>query len=305
MKKIKPLLAVLLPALIVTALTACQASTPPAKFEVISLDLSPAEIAVGETTNIRTEVTNNGGTGAEYGVTLYMDGKKISAKSVKLDPGFTQSVNFSLSGDEAGAHKIVVGERSALLTVTATLTARQIELSYDDGVAKDYLSLVKPCTGYTVNFICPANDFTISKVSVFGLVYGSPGFHVTNSELQIWDADQKVLYTMPFSGDQFPLRTRLGANIDSTGDWVDIDIPDVKVDGDFYVHIFTGIPAGQGFRIGAFDSTNIHSDVSIRSDNGIDSLAADWPYSPAYWFGDKTRVNWMIRVAGNTMVPQE
>lgn len=300
------LVAMLLPALIIISIsTACQPSTPPAKFAVTSLDISPTEVAVGETANIRTEVTNNGGTGAVYGVTLYVDGKKINTKYVNLDPGFTQSVIFPLSEDEAGTYKIAVGERSATLSVKSKLVAKQVEIENENGMAKDYLSLVKPSTGYTVNFKSPASLFIIRKVRVFGLVYGSPGFHIENSQLHIWDADQKVLYNTSFSGDQFPLRTRLGANIDSTGAWVDIDIPDVKVDGDFYVHIYTGIPTGQGFRMGAVDMPNTHSDTSIRGDDGVDYLAPDWPYMPVYWYGDRSRVNWMIRVAGNAMVPQE
>ncbi len=186
------------------------------------------------------------------------------------------------------------------------LAAKQVELAYDDGIAKDCLSLVKPCTGYSVSFSSPSDFFTVSKVRVFGLVYGSPGFHIENSQLQIWYKEEKVLYSTPFTGDEFPLRTRLGDNIDSTGAWADIEIPDIKVDGDFYVHIYTGIPSGHEFRMGAANTgTNTHSDVTVRGDDGIDSFAPNWPYSVAPWFGDKSRVNWMVRVVGNAMVPQE
>ncbi|MCX5993162.1 MAG: hypothetical protein NT177_02970, partial [Chloroflexi bacterium] len=86
----------------------------------------------------------------------------------------------------------------------------------------------------------------------------------------------------------------------------DIDIPDVEVEGNFYIHIYTGIPAGQGFRMGAAGNVvNTHSDVTVRGDNGADIFPPGWPYSNAPWFGDKTRVSWMVRVLGNAMVPQE
>lgn len=298
--------AILLPALIViTISTACRPATLPARFEVTYLEISPKEINIGETANVNVKVMNTGGTSSIYGVNLYVDDRKVSSKLITLDPGYSQSVVFSLSVDEAGAHKIAVGEKSGTLTVISELVQKQMEIAYDTGVAKDCLSLVKPSTGYVVRFISPSEQLSISKVSIFGLIYGSPGFHIANSDLQIWDEDQKVLYSTSFSGDQFPLRTRIGANIDSTGAWVDIEIPDVKVSGDFYVNIYTGIPTGQGFRMGAVDMPNTHSDTSIRGENGIDYLAPDWPYMPAYWYGDKNRVNWMIRVSGNAMVSQQ
>jgi len=233
-----------------------------------------------------------------------MDGDKVGSKLITLDPGYTKSVVFSFLVDKAGTHKISVGEMSGTLTVLSKLVLKPVEIAYDNGIAKDYLALVKPSTGYTVRFDSPSKPFIINKISIFALVYGSPGYHVVNSDLQIWDADQKVLYSTPFSGDQFPLRTRLGSNIDSTGAWVDFDVPDVEVKGDFYVNIYTGIPTGQGFRMGAVDMPNTHSDTSIRDNNGIDYPALEWPYMPTYWYGDKSRVNWMIRVSGNATTSQ-
>jgi hypothetical protein len=295
----------LLAMIAMTVSSACQSSAPPAKFEITSLNIKPSEVNVGEKAVISAQVTNSGGAGGIYGVSLYVDGKKIVTKDISLDPGFSQTVTFSLSKDAAGTYEIGVGKRTATLTVKSKLVAQQVELEYDGGVAKDYLSLVKPGTGYLVGFASPPDPFTISKVRVFGLIYGSPGYHILDSDLEIWDKDQKVVYTTPFTGDQFPLRTRLGDNIDSTGAWADIEIPDVKVEGNFYIHIYTGVPTGQGFRMGAGSSViNTHSDVTVRDAGGIDIMAPSWPYMPVYWYGDKSRVNWMVRVIGNAMISQ-
>jgi hypothetical protein len=295
----------LLAMIVMTVSSACQSSEPPAKFETTSLNIKPWEVDIGEKAVISAQVTNSGSTSGVYSVNLTVDGKKVDTKSISLDPGYSQTVNFTLSKDEAGTYEIGVGKSTATLTVKSKLVAQQVELQYDGGVAKDYLSLVKPASGYLVSFESPPNPFTISKVRVFGLIYGSPGYHIIDSELQIWDKNQKVLYTTSFTGDQFPLRTRLGDNIDSTGAWSDVEIPDVKVEGNFYIHIYTGSPTGQGFRMGAGSATiNNHSDVTVRDANGIDTMALKWPYMPVYWYGDQSRVNWMVRVIGNAMVSQ-
>jgi hypothetical protein len=289
----------------ITLQIACT-SSPSAQFEITALDIKPSEVTVGETANISARVTNIGTAGGVYYATLSVDGEKVGTKDINLDPGSTQTVTFSLSKDKAGSYEIGIGKRSATLTFTSKRIAKPVEIGYDDGTARDYLSLVKPATGYLVGFESPPDSFTINRVRMLGLVYGSPGFHITDSELQIWDKDKKVLYTGPFSGDGFPLVTRLGDNTGATAGWVNIEVPNIKVEGDFYVHIYTGIPAGQGFRMGADDSiVNTHSDATIRGDNGVDSMAPDWPYKPIYWYGDKSRVNWMVTVGGNAMVAQE
>jgi hypothetical protein len=237
----------------------------------------------------------------------------VDEKDIGIAPGASQTFTFSLSRDHEGTYEVGIGQgefgmggKSVTLTVQPRLEAKQTVLQYDDGQARDCLSLVKPCTGYLISFVPPTNPFTISQIQVFGLVYGSPGYQISGSELQIWDKDQKVLYSGPFPGDGFPLRSRLGDNIDSTGGWANIDIPNVTVGGNFYIHIYTGIPSGQGFRMGAESNVkNAHSDVTVRDDSGADSISATWPYSIAYWYCDKDSVNWMVRVVGNAIVPQE
>lgn len=287
-----------------TAFSAC-ASSVPAQFEVISLDIQPREVTVGETAVISAQVTNTGGAGGAYFATLSVDGEKTSTKDINVEPGSFRTVTFTLSKDEAGTYKIAVGKRSATLTVRSKLAAKPMEIGYDDGVAKDYLGLVKPASGYLVSFVSPPDYFTINEVRVFGLVYGSPGFHMDDSDLQIWDKDRKVLYNGPFPGEKLPLVTRLGDNSGASAAWAAIEVPNVDVKGDFYIHIYTGVPAGQGLRMGANSSvTNTHSDVTVRDDNGMDGIAPGWPYTAVYWYGDKSRVNWMVRVAGNAMVPQ-
>ena len=57
--------------------------------------------------------------------------------------------------------------------------------------------------------------------------------------------------------------------------------------------------------MGADDKmNNTHSDLTIR-DNGGDSIATIWPYASSKWFGDKSRVNWMVRVSGTAWITGE
>jgi hypothetical protein len=214
-------------------------------------------------------------------------------------------VTFSLSENKAGSYKIAVGDSSSILTVNPKKVSKPTELKYDDGQANDYLGVDKPCTGYLVEFVPPSIPFTIDTVRIFGLFYGGHGFIINDLDVQIWDKDKKVIYSTTADKSAFPLLAYIPSDIEKQGDWADVHIPDIKVDGSFYIHVYTGVTTGQGFRMGADDKLNTHSDVTIRDTGGTDNFAPTWPYSKARWFGDKSRVNWMVRVSGTEWITEQ
>lgn len=286
--------------------TACANPAVPARFQVISLDIAPAEVAAGEAANVSVAVQNTGGTRGVYTVVLTVDGAKTKSQDLLLDPGATETLAFTLQRDSAGVYKAAVGDKSAKLTVKSKLVAMQAELKYDDGLPRDFILPIKPFTGYLVSFSPGASQFTVNNIRIFGLLFGGRGFSVRDIEVQIWDKDRKVLFTTSFPGKKFPLITYISTNFESLGDWVDVYVPDVKVTGDFFVNVYAGLDTGQGFRMGTDDSVaNTHSDLTIRDATGIDSTPGAWPYTISSWYGDKSKVTWMVRVQGKALVPAE
>ena len=252
------------------------------------------------------EVSNNGGMEGVYRATLSIEGTGMQTKDIDLEPGTSQTVNFQFFRDKPGTYEIAIGNANASYTVGPKLMPQEVEVKNDNSIAKDYLSVVKPFTGYLVGFTAPPGVFTISAVRVNGLIYGGHGFQIKDLELQILDKDKKVLFRQTYPGNKFPVLTFLTSNIEAQGAWVDLDVPDIKVQDNFYVNIYTGTSGAQGFRMGVSDSLgNTHSDLTIRDSQGIDNTSTGWPYSIANWFGDKNRVNWLVHVAGTAMVPSE
>ena len=115
-------------------------------------------------------------------------------------------------------------------------------------------------------------------------------------KLRGWDKNQKVLHSATYPYTKFPVAAA----------WVEFDVPNVEVNDRFYAHIYTDSP-WPGLHIGADDSiTNEHSNTTIRTTEGVTRILELWPYRRDWgWFGDKSKVNWMIRVVGTIMVPQE
>jgi hypothetical protein len=136
--------------------------------------------------------------------------------------------------------------------------------------------------------------FIASKIRIFGLIYGKA--MVQSFKIEIWDKDKKVVYSIEQSVDKFPA---------SSPDWVEISIPTIEILDKFYVHIYTGTGQSNGIQIGADDSMpNEHSSVTSLSKSGESSKEIMWPYPLQQWFGDKSKVNWMIRVVGTYLEPK-
>jgi hypothetical protein len=100
-------------------LLACQHTAP--SFEVISLDIMPPKITVGERTTIRAELRNGNASVRTYNVPLMVNGVAQDRRTVMLTPGTTEVIEFSLVKHKAGSYKIGIGDRSSILEVQAPL----------------------------------------------------------------------------------------------------------------------------------------------------------------------------------------
>jgi hypothetical protein len=304
-KSIILILTLFIASITVGGLAACKSPAAPAQFEVISLEVKTTEINPGETANLSATVRNVGGTAGVYSASMYVDGAKRQSNDILLEPGASETVSFTVQENQSGSHKISVGAKTSTLTVRSNRVAQPVDLRYDSGQARDFLAVIKPCTGYVVSFEPPSDMFTVNDIQIYGLIFGGRGFSIRDIEVQIWDKNRKMLYTTTFPGKKFPLVTYISTNFEKLGDWVEVYVPDVKVTGPFFIHVYAGLDNGQGFRMGADDSvTNTHSDVTIRDESGVDSSPEIWPYGISPWYGNKSRVNWMVRVKGVAMVPQ-
>lgn len=268
-----------------------------AEFELLSIDISPPEVVAGKTATVSADVKNIGSSEGVYSATLTVNGAQTETKNITIAPGVSETVTFSLIKNIPGTYQVGIGDLSSSLTVKEKVLAMDVELKYDDGQARDYICTVSPTTGgHIVNFIS-ADPFIIKKIRIVGeLSPNAKGIEGKTFDLQILDNSLKVLYTATYKYTLFPVGTHA---------WVEFEVPDIEVVGKFYVHMYTDSPY-PGLHIGADDSiVNEHSDVTVRKAGGTIQILEQWPYMRTLWFGDKSKVNWMIRVVGTVMVLQE
>jgi len=286
-------------ALLVAAMVTVPACKAPAEFELVSLDVAPPEVTAGETVSVAAEVKNTGGSEGVYTAVLTVDGATAETKEVTLASGASQTVTFSLTKDTPGNYQVGIGSQTSSLTVKQKLLAKEFELKYDDGTARDSISADIPWLGgHIVDFSPPSTPFIIKKVRIAGMLSSrASSIKGKTFDVEIWDKSQKVLYSATYPYTKFTV---------DAATWMEFEVPDIEVTDKFYAHIYTDSP-WPGLHIGTDDSiVNEHSDTTIRTAAGTAQILAQWPYyGHGNWFEDKSKVNWMIRVVGTAMAPAE
>ncbi len=169
------------------------------------------------------------------------------------------------------------------------MVAGERDLKYDDGMVDALLSSGRG--GHLISFTPPSVPFTVKKVRIYGVRHPSDK---TEFKVQVWDKDQKAVYSADYPAILFPPSAQGAA-------WVEVTVPDVTVQSDFFIHVYTSSIMQEGIAIGADNSTtNQHSSLTVQGTDGVYRVREGWTYMPGNWFVDKSKVNWMIRVVGQS-----
>jgi hypothetical protein len=100
-------------------LQACQETLP--TFEVLSLDITPPKITIGEKATVEVEIRNSNAKLDTYNVPLMVNGVADDRKSITLAPGATELITFTLTRSHAGSYRISVGNKESTLVVEKPL----------------------------------------------------------------------------------------------------------------------------------------------------------------------------------------
>ena len=277
-----------------------QPQIQPASFQVVSLGVTPEQVPAGEEATVIAQVTNLGGLPGNFTAELTMNGEQVAAKTVTIQPEKIAKLTFNVSSDEPGTYKIQLDSAGATLTVIA-VEERDIELKYDSGVSQDSLWAGNN-NGFLISFSPPAKPFVLKKVSICGGIYGV-AWEGKTFELSVLDKFYTPFFSQVYAIAKFPVK---GAFPYREPSWVDFDIPPTPMEDDFLVYLFTGTGMHKGIQVGVDDSfTNEHSDLASGRPPNLSVVSIDTFYNSTYWYSDRSKVNWMIRVTGSACMPVE
>ena len=208
-----------------------------ADFAVGPLMVTRSGVSVGEIATVSTKVTNTGGVKGTYTAVLTVDGQQAGKEEVSIGPGGTGTVTFQVTKNAPGSYKLEIGNSAATLNVYQW----PYRIQYDSGIAYGELLSVAGDYGHIVHFSPPAIPFEIQKIELYVEVLVANDSEYTGRlvTVRIWDSSRN---RQLWSAD-FPWRDFWNA-VGSF--WKEIDVPNIRADGDFYVEIVTHSNQFQG-----------------------------------------------------------
>ncbi|HPT19915.1 MAG TPA: hypothetical protein PLJ25_07605 [Methanothrix sp.] len=169
----------------------------------------------------------------------------------------------------------------ALLAAASAAGGSLVNIAYDDSVPEDALWLSGQL-GHAVVFTAPADNWSLSKVNVLGMI--NPNATSEMFAIEVWDENLTLL-----SRTSDRAAAYFGENLS----WATIDLPEVSVSGDFlvclfeYGGVFVGVDAG---------TSSGRSVLVSRNPNRI----MNWSLQNL----SQNQTDWMIQAYGQSFEPQ-
>jgi hypothetical protein len=91
------------------------------EFEVTSLDVTPAKVIVNEKFTVIADIGNAGKSEMSYVIPVMVNGIADDRTTLKLAPGKSWEIQFTLSRSKPGAYEIRVGNKSSSIQVIEAL----------------------------------------------------------------------------------------------------------------------------------------------------------------------------------------
>jgi hypothetical protein len=168
-----------------------------------------------------------------------------------------------------------------LLLSTNYGSASMVRLAYDDGIIED-AAWIDGQRGHGVIFTAPADNWSLSQVVILGkLVNPSPSEMFV---IEVWDQNLSLLHRTTDKASSY---------FNDNLSWSMIDLPDVRVSGNFLIAFFEFAGIWQG--------------VDKSSSSGRTVLVSRNPNRILNWSMQNSSVNqtnWMMQVTGHSPEPK-
>ncbi len=169
----------------------------------------------------------------------------------------------------------------AILLTLNCVSASMVSLTYDDGSVED-AAWIDEHRGHGMVFTAPSDNWSLSQVAILGkLVEPSPSEIFV---IEVWDQNLSLLYKITDKASAY-----FGDNLT----WSIVDLPDVKVSGNFLIAFFEFAGVWQG--------------VDKSPSSGRSVLVSRNPNRILNWSvqnSTQNQTNWMIQATGQSPQPK-
>jgi hypothetical protein len=228
------------------------------KFDPIVI--SPLAIAAGQPVNISMRIENTGNAAGIFVAELTINGTLVEARAVPIESASWARVEFSTTFPTAGHYEIKIGPQLTAIDIPERKEFMRLKpdnggvdgcdvLSGSTGYPGDMIQMVE---GNMIKYTAPPGGYEIDKIEILGFIKSSthdfdvnpqfgPGTWVygpdiaaiepvnPNFTINIWDSRHSRLFSQDYSKSLFSYVPQ----------WVSMDVPGIKVSGDFYIELVT------------------------------------------------------------------
>ncbi|MCK9565346.1 MAG: hypothetical protein M0Q43_04785 [Methanothrix sp.] len=176
--------------------------------------------------------------------------------------------------------KICIMVAIAILLTVNCVSAGMVSLTYDDGNVDDAV-WIDELRGHGVVFTAPADNWSLDRVAVFGKLV--PESKSEMFVIEVWDQNLSLLCKTT---------DKASAYFSDNLTWSLVDLPGVKVSGDFLIAFFEFAGVWQG--------------VDTSPSSGRSVLVARNPNRILNWSVQnrtQNQTNWMIQAVGHSPEP--
>ena len=222
--------------------------------------ISPLPVMAGQPVNISMRIENTGNAAGVFVAELTINGTLAESRAVPMEPGNWARVDFLATLPTAGHYEIRIAPQTAVIDIAER--KESLQLGYDNGVVDgcdvlagttgDPGNMIQMVEGNMIKFAAPPGGYEINKIDIFGNIKSStsdfdsnpiygPGTWVyggdiaaiepvnPNFTIDIWDSRHNKLFSRDYNKDLFTYIPQ----------WVSVEVPGIKVNGDFYIELVT------------------------------------------------------------------
>jgi len=237
---------------------------PPAQnvavYKLDPISISPLPVMAGQPTNISTRIENTGNAAGVFVAELTINGTHKESRMVTVEPGKMASVEFLTTFPASGHYEIRIAPQTAVIDIMERTIPLQLKSDHGmldgcdvlAGATGDPGNMIQMVEGNMIRYEAPPGGYEINRVEVLGSIRSStydfdsnpifgPGTWVYGRDIaaiepvnpyltiNIWDSRHNKLFSRDYNKDLFT----------HIPQWVSLEVPGIKVNGDFYIELVT------------------------------------------------------------------
>jgi len=304
-------------------------SQPPVQnvaiYKLDPIIISPLPVMAGQPAKISLRIENTGNATGVFNAELTINGTLVESRAVPIEAGNWARVEFSSTFPTAGHYEIKITPQITAIDIAERKEPLRLRLDHAiidgcdvlSGATGDPGNMIQMIEGNMIKYTAPPGGYEIDRIEILGYIKSSthdfdinpqfgPGTWIygqdiaaiepvnPNFTINIWDSRHNKLFSRDYGKELFSYIPQ----------WVSVEVPAVKVNGDFYIELIThnqpkltGTGLGEWYYGGPFIVHSWYYQLCIGYENSL-NVVSSVSQNGNVVLDRYLTYNWLIRTDG-------